>query len=585
LGLAAEPAGGTVVTIAALRAGLAGAAADAEAQLAAAAPELVEGYRAALPAAADLVGRRLLGALFRENVIPVKKGPGRQHAFDRFEFDGAGTGDPASLLPPDGADGLAAEVTDATVNLAVAYARRAAIDDGLRSRAEACGAADLLGAIAGSSPDDQALVLEQLATDGHNLHPCGRTRLGWQVPDLLQHDLETAGTRVDFVAVRQDLLVGDDIGGVLTEAYPDLPPMPPGYVLQPVHTWQLAGVVRDRYADLLREGAIRPLDVTLPARPTAALRTLLLPPGADGRHRYLKLSLDILVTSTRRSISVASTRNGPAVSAVLERLLAEEERVLLLPEVAGAAVPVEKGRDRDLAAIARTGLDGLLHDGEVPVPGGALPARSPVSGQTILAEVVDQYAATTGRSDRAQAALAFLDEYARLLLPPLLRLVTRYGVGLEAHLQNSVPTFVAGVPHRLALRDFAGMRLHPPRLAAAGVELELWPNSVIATDDETVLRSKVGYTAFQAHLGELVVRLVGSHGLDEAAAWRRVRAVVDEVYADLASGANCDDHAFFTAPTMPHKALVRMRLAAAEARQGSGGGDLYVPVDNPLHVA
>lgn len=579
MGPAAEPAGGAVVTVAALRAGLAGAAADAEAQLATAAPDLVEGYRAALPAAADLVGRRLLGALFRENVIPVKKGPGRQHAFDRYEFDSAGTGDPASLLPPDGADGLAAEVTDAAVNLAVAYARRAAIDERLRSRAAAAGAVDLLGALAGGAADDHLAVLEQLTTDGHNLHPCGRTRLGWQVPDLLQHDLETDGTRVDFVAVRQDLLVGDDVGGVLAQAYPDLPPMPPGYLLQPVHSWQLAAVVRGRYADLLRDGSIRPLDVSLPARPTAALRTLLLPPGADGRHRYLKLSLDILVTSTRRSISVASTRNGPAVSTVLERLLADEERVLLLPEVAGAAVPAEKGRDRDLAAIARTGLDGRLRDGEVPVPGGALPARSPVTGQTVLAELVDQYAATTGRSDRAQAALAFFDEYARLVLPPLLRLVTRYGVGLEAHLQNSLPTFVAGVPHRLALRDFAGMRLHLPRLAAAGVDLPLWPESVIATDDETVLRSKVGYTAFQAHLGEVVVRLVESHGLDEAAAWRRVRAIVDEVYADVDS----DDHAFFTAPTMPHKALVRMRLAATASP--AAGGDLYVPVDNPLHGA
>jgi siderophore synthetase component len=578
------------VSVVTLRPSLADAAAQTEAQLAAAAPELVDGYRAALPAAADLVGRRLLGALFRENVAepastPVRRGPGRRHAsgrlhtsgrlhaFDRYEFDGAGTADPATLLPPGGADGLAAEIVNATVNLALAYARRAGIDATLRSRAAAAGAADLLAAIAGTAPDEHALLLEQLATDGHNLHPCGRTRLGWQVPDLLDHDLETAGTRVDFVAVRADRLVGDDVGAVLARAYPDLPPPPPGYALQPVHAWQLGAVVRGRYADLLRDGSLHPLGVGLPARPTAALRTLLLPPGADGRHRYLKLSLDILVTSTRRNISVASARNGPAVSTVLQRLLADEERVLLLAEVAGAAAPIEPGRDRDLAAILRTGLDGRLDAGEVPVPGGALPARSPVSGQTVLAELVDRYAATTGRGERSAAALEFLDEYARLLLPPVLRMATRYGVGLEAHLQNCVPTFVAGVPHRLALRDFAGIRLHLPRLAAAGVDLRLWPGSVIATDDETVLLSKVEYTALQAHLGELVVRLVESHGLDEPAAWRRIRSIVDEVYADMPSS----DHAFFTAPTVPHKALVRMRMA--------GDGDLYVPVDNPLHAA
>jgi siderophore synthetase component len=567
------------VSVATRRPSLADAAAQTEAQLAATAPHLVDGYRAALPAAADLVGRRLLGALFRENVVAVRKGPGRQHAFNRYEFDSAGTGDPATLLPPDGADGLAGEVTNATVNLAVAYARRPAIDAALRSRADAMGAADLLAAVAGEprAPDEQALVLERLATDGHNLHPCGRTRLGWQVPDLLRHDLETDTMSVDFIAVRQDRVGGDDIGAVLAQAYPDLPAPPPGYDLHPVHTWQLDAVVRPRYADLLRDGSLRPLGVSLPARPTTALRTLLLPAAADGRHRYLKLSLDILVTSTRRSISVASARNGPAVSAVLQRLLAEEERVVLLAEVAGAAVPAGPGRDRDLAAIVRTGLDGRLGAGEVPVPGSALPARSPISGQTVLAELVDRYAATTGRADRARAALEFVDEYARLLLPPVLRMATRYGVGLEAHLQNCLPTFVAGVPHRLALRDFAGIRLHLPRLAAAGVDLRLWPGSVIATDDETVLRSKVEYTALQAHLGELVVRLVASHGLDEPAAWHRVRSIVDEVYAGLPGGVPRADHAFFTAPVVPHKALVRMRLA--------GGGDLYVPVDNPLHAA
>jgi hypothetical protein len=48
-----------------------------------------------------------------------------------------------------------------------------------------------------------------------------------------------------------------------------------------------------------------------------------------------------------------------------------------------------------------------------------------------------------------------------------------------------------------------------------------------------------------------------------------VRSVVDEVLEGH------PDHAFFTAPTLPHKALTRMRLA--------GAGDVYVPVRNPLH--
>jgi siderophore synthetase component len=176
-------------------------------------------------------------------------------------------------------------------------------------------------------------------------------------------------------------------------------------------------------------------------------------------------------------------------------------------------------------------------------------------------------------------------DYARVVLTPLLRLAAGAGIGIEAHLQNCVVTFIDGLPHRLVLRDFAGLRLYPPRL---GRPVELWPGSVVVTDDLDTMRAKVAYTAIQAHLGELVLQLAQAYGLDEADAWGRIRTVIAEIYDDLAgatemgatdiSARAAADHAFLTAATVPHKALLTMRLAA---RRGSGG-DLYVPVRNPL---
>ncbi|MFI5930576.1 IucA/IucC family protein [Actinoplanes sp. NPDC051494] len=511
------------------------------------APGLTAPFTAALPVAADIVGRRLRGALVRERIVPPGPG-GRVHAFGRVEYPAAGAADPADLLPArlPGAAGLAAELRNAVVNLAVAMTRQE-------------------HALPGGDPDADAIAGERLAVAGHNLHPCGRTRLGWDTSDVLAHDLEAGHTRLGFVAVRDDAHLGDDVGQVLRGAYPWLSAPPPGYRLLPVHAWQRDAVLRSRYAALLADGVMRILDDELDAVPTAALRTLLLPAAADGSRRYVKVSLDIQVTSTRRSISVASTRNGAPVSALLHRLVAEDPdagRLLLMAEPAGAAVPAGSGRD--VSAIMRDGLTGRLEPGERAVAGGALPF--------VAGELVAAFARTTGRAAGPGAAGAFLDAYARLVLPPLLRLTLR-GVALEAHLQNCLPTFVAGVPHRLAVRDFAGLRLHPGRLAAAGHHVELWPGSVVGTADEEVLRAKIGYTAFQAHLGELIIRLADG-GLAEDAAWRIVRAVVDEVYD--AVGGPGPDHAAFTAPTVPHKALVRMRLA--------GAGDEYLPVENPLHA-
>jgi siderophore synthetase component len=91
------------------------------------------------------------------------------------------------------------------------------------------------------------------------------------------------------------------------------------------------------------------------------------PAAPDGR--YVKVSLDIQVTSTRRTISVASTRNGPVLSRLLRKLLPSARRVLLLDETAGSAMVAAAG-DRDLAAILRSGLSDRLGPGRDRGPPG-----------------------------------------------------------------------------------------------------------------------------------------------------------------------------------------------------------------------
>jgi D-ornithine---citrate ligase len=510
-------------------------------------PDLYPGYLDAIPHAADTVARRLIAAAQREGLpaarldgdrIVLRAGPisARRHGFDRGEPDGALPADPIDLiteLATTLGGALPAELGSAVANLAVAYSRRPEVDPFALD----------------TGPDERAVAFERLATDGHNLHPCSRTRLGWDVADVLAHDLEGPGTAISFVGVRRDHLIGDDLvtGGTATHA------------AQPAHPWQLDHLRRTR-AGLFGAGVLTDLDTApLPAAPTAALRTLHVP----GRG-YLKLSLDIQVTSTRRTISTASTRNGPPICALLGRLLAGEP-VLLLVETAGAACTAA---DRDLAAIARTGLAGHLDPDELAVPAGALTA--PVGGGSVVCRLL---------RENGESTLSFVTAYARVLLPPLLRLATRYGIGLEAHLQNCLPIFVCGRPRRIALRDAAGLRIHRPRLADRGITLDLWPGSVVGTDDPDVMRAKLGYTALQAHLGELIRHLAVTADLDEPAAWRAVRAIIDDVYDELCADPAtahdaADDHAFWTAPTMPHKALLRMRLA--------GDGDRYVLVANPL---
>jgi siderophore synthetase component len=516
-------------------------------------------WAAALPHATDTAARRLLAALHRERLAGVHAdgdrlhGPAgtvaaRIHGFGRAEPVGPLPTPPRAFLDallstvdPTGT-GLAAELDSTVANLALALARRPSTVDPFDGPGDA---------------DARAVAFERLATTGHNLHPCGRTRLGWDTADVLAYDLESPHVPIAWVGIDRAHLLGDDLGRRL--GHPGMRT----HAAHPLHPWQRAHLHRTR-PDLYERGALRDLDdAPTPAVATAALRTLHVP-----GHGYLKLALDIQVTSSRRTISVASTRNGPHLSRRLTDLLAGEPVLLLTEPAAAAGVGLDA--DRDLSAILRTGLAGRLDPDETAVPAGAFTATLP-AGHSVATELLRRHGG---------GAAAFVAEYAALVVPPLLRLATRHGVGMEAHLQNCLPTFRRGRPYRLVLRDIAGLRLHLPRLAARGGGAALWPGSVVATLDVDVMRAKLGYTLFQAHLGELVAHLAATAGLDEPAAWRDIRAIVDGVHerlrADPTLRADADaDHAFWTAPTMPHKALVSMRL--------HDDGDRYVRVPNPLH--
>ncbi len=402
-------------------AGPTAAAADrAEAALGLVAPDLVDDFRSFLPIAADVVNRRLIGAAQRERLVgrsnevtwtggtaflPLADGgvlvtAGRQHGFDRIEVDNVQPGDPAQLLERFAGTGAATravgqELTDACVNLAVAFARRG------RTAVPPVGGhpggpvLDSLELFAQLDPDEQCHQFERLATEGHNLHPCGRTRLGWTVPDLLAYDLEAAIVEVGFVGVRRDLHIGDPV-----MAFEPSTLDVGRYAITPVHPWQLRRI-RDQFPDAVADGLLVPLDHTVPAAPTSSLRTLLLPAGlSTSDTRYLKLSLDIQVTSTRRTISVASTRNGPVLTRLLRRLLDDTpygDRVLVMAETAGAATQLPDGHDRDLSVIVRSGLTGQLMDGEIAIPGSALTVVSPVPGpdgtrRTMLDEILARFA-------------------------------------------------------------------------------------------------------------------------------------------------------------------------------------------------
>jgi siderophore synthetase component len=272
-----------------------------------------------------------------------------------------------------------------------------------------------------------------------------------------------------------------------------------------------------------------------------------------------------------------SVHNGPAVSALLARIQAQDPltralRILAEPAAAG----LEPAADRAAAQL------GCILRQKAPPDAwvcAALGDRWPGSRDTLL----DQLAASYPGDARARGA-ALLSTWLEGLCVPALRFLCAHGVALELHLQNTLVRAPDGRVAEFWARDLGGIRIHRGDLAAAGHDVSLDPASFIATDDRAEVTDKLGHCLFHAHLGTLLGWLART-GVSPTEGWRlaaaRLRRCTDEWSREpglsYATRTACRVHADrLLAPRCRAKALFRMRLRDRSSEYE------YVEIENPL---
>ena len=260
---------------------------------------------------------------------------------------------------------------------------------------------------------------------------------------------------------------------------------------------------------------------------------------------HLKLSLGVTTPDTLCPHSVV---NAPRVSALLERIAPEGLHVVR--ELASASlVHEDRASARPLSCIVRADPEREL-EGEALVLCAAL-VESDEAGQSLLPRVSDDPA-------------TFVHRYARLLLEAMLPLLRR-GVALGCNGQHTLARFRDGELVGFAVRDFGGVRIHRPTL---GEPLDLHPGSTADAASLEQVWATAHHSLIQMHLGEIIRALEALHPGLATQAWAQVRALVDE-------GLSGEAQAWWTAPTVPHRCFLRMRL------DGSGR-ELTRPRLNPL---
>jgi siderophore synthetase component len=361
---------------------------------------------------------------------------------------------------------------------------------------------------------------------------------------------------------------------------------PGDYDLVPAHPWQIERRLPARYPAALAEGRIVVApEACIAARPLLSLRTFA--PASDRRSPHLKTSVDVRLTTAVRGVSPAAARNGPLLSRLIAHVCHEEGgfggRFGVLAELAGGGYRPGPGEPADaagaLSAVVRESPEAGIAGGGVALPTAALAARSPASGRLVLAEVLDEVARGHGGS-RADAGARFLSAWCVCALPALLTLLSRWGIGLEAHGENLVAVLADGLAVRMLYRDFGGVRVSPSRLRNQGLRLPALTGA-LPTDDETELRGKFLFPLLETNLGQIVAALVQAGGCDEERLWRLVARCCRTTYAALAADPRIreqcrrDEEALFGA-RLPVKAMLRTQL------EGTPHDARWVTATNPL---
>ena len=178
--------------------------------------------------------------------------------------------------------------------------------------------------------------------------------------------------------------------------------------------------------------------------------------------------------------------------------------------------------------------------------------------------------------------------YARALIDYVVPLLVKYGIALEAHLQNTIAVFDdrTGAFQQMLIRDFEGLRIDQQQLSSMGYDTsDFHEKSRILTESQTSVFNKAFYSTIQNHLGEIVAAIAYYYKDEqlENKLWQIVQTQIQQCFDRIKQTEmnqeriNTIYQTFFN-PVIDYKCVTTMRLID-EAHHYT-----YIKVDNPLHM-
>lgn len=439
------------------------------------------------------------------------------------------------------------------------------------------------GAIAGEQ--DAALnhyrASEQSLWFGHPCHPAPKAR---QWPQAMPHsrfspefqittplhqfEVPAAGLQVQTNGIGQ----GEALQGLARQEG-----LGSGRHMIAMHPVQAHLFMSDaRVQKLLEQGSIVDRGTTgFEASPTASIRTWY----AKGHPYFIKGSLNVRITNCVRKNAWYELESAMVIDRLFQRLQQERPEsfrgALVAAEPAMLSWSPEQVSEEDQRWFReQTGVilreNFCLSQGEE----NCLLAATLFARNERLQPMIWQL---IGEQASDEQRVQWFSAYQRLLLEPVLSLFFNHGIVLEPHLQNTVLVHKEGMPERMVLRDFEGVKLTQD-LGIFQLEETLHPRvhqSMVYSRQQGW--SRVVYCLLVNNLSEAVLALTWDRPKLAQKLWQVVEQQLQQIRAQLDVPTTELDE-LLAGGVVSFKCNLRVRLAADADRKAS-----YVRLKSPWH--
>ncbi len=464
--------------------------------------------------------------------------------------------------------------------------------------------------------EDSYLRSEQAVIEGHPLHPGAKLRKGLNALQTFLYSSEfNQPIKLKIVLIHSKLSrtmsLSKDYDTTVHQLFPDLIKQLENeftpkfnfndYHIMIVHPWQLDDVLHSDYQAEVDKELIIEAKHTLDYYAGLSFRTLV--PKYPAMSPHIKLSTNVHITGEIRTLSEQTTHNGPLMTRILNDIL-EKDIIFksyastIIDEVAGIhfynvqdEADYQTERSEQLGTLFRKNIYQMIPQEVTPMIPSSLVATYPFNNESPIVTLIKRYQLAASLSDFESSAKSWIETYSKALLGLVIPLVTKYGIALEAHLQNAIATFRKdGLLDTMYIRDFEGLRIDKAQLNEMGYSTSHFHEKLrILTDSKTSVFNKAFYSTVQNHLGELILTIskASNDSNLERHMWYIVRDVLDNIFDQLVLLTHKSNQVnenrineikdTMFAPFIDYKCVTTMRLED-EAHHYT-----YIKVNNPLY--